>query len=406
MQQNKSLLKASPLFLVIAIDSMGLGILFPILSSMIIDSSSQFLPHATTIFTREFLYGAIIGIYMICWFFGAAMLGDLSDIIGRKKSLLICLVGACIGYAISGVAIYFHSIIFLIVGRIIAGFTAGSQPIAQAAIVDISTEKNKARNIGFILLAVSLGFVFGPMAGGILSDPRIVSWFNFATPMYFAAIFSFLNALLLKFTFEETFEVTRKVRIRVYYAVQIFVEAFKHPRIRWLSLILLIFISGWGEYFGFMSQYLLRTYNYSTLEVSMFMVVLGVGFSIGFGFLVDIFANRMKLKTAVIGNLIVASLLSLLTVLIPVPLFAWIASVFVGMTVAVAYSILITMFSNQVSDSEQGWVMGVTNAVMALSFGITTFFSGFAANFSAGLPIFWAFLGMLISAVILCFVKI
>ena len=81
--KNKFFIKAAPLFFVIAIDSMGLGILFPILSSMIIDVHSQFLPAATSLFNRELLYGMIIGIYMLCWFFGAAMLGDLSDIVGR-----------------------------------------------------------------------------------------------------------------------------------------------------------------------------------------------------------------------------------------------------------------------------------------------------------------------------------
>ncbi len=75
---------------------------------------------------------------MICWFFGAAILGDLSDSVGRKKSLMICLIGAFLGYLLSAIAIAFHNFWFLILGRIIAGFTSGSQPIAQAAIVDIS----------------------------------------------------------------------------------------------------------------------------------------------------------------------------------------------------------------------------------------------------------------------------
>src|SRR5579864_9256292 len=92
--ETKSLLKAAPLFLVIAIDSMGLGILFPILSAMLISHASHFLPGSTSDFSRELLYGVTIGIYMIAWFFGSAMLGDLSDIMGRKKSLMICLIGA------------------------------------------------------------------------------------------------------------------------------------------------------------------------------------------------------------------------------------------------------------------------------------------------------------------------
>lgn len=391
----------APLFLVIAIDSMGLGILFPILSSMIIDPHSTFLAATTSNLMREFLYGMIIGIYMIAWFFGSAILGDVSDIVGRKKSLMICLYGACVGYLLSGLAFYEHSIFLLLVGRIIAGFTAGSQPIAQAAIVDISSPEHKARNIGYILLAVSLGFVFGPLAGGLLSDNHIVSWFNYAMPMFFAAVISLLNAGLLWFFFKETFEATRKVVIRPHLAVEIFIEAFQHKKICWLSLVLLVFISGWGEYFGFISQFLLNRYQYSSLETSLFIMVLAMGFSIGFGFLVDICANRFNLQRCVCVNLVIASIFCLITVLTHLPLIAWIVSVFIGISVSIAYSLLITMFSNQVDATEQGWVMGVTNAIMALSFGVTTFISGFAAYVGPGLPIFWAFLAMLISAVIL-----
>ena len=73
---------------------------------------------------------------------------------------------------------------------------------------------------------------------------------------------------------------------------------------------------------------------------------------------------------------------------------------------AVAYALLITLFSNQVDNTEQGWVMGVTNAIMALSFGVTTFFSGFAIHYNAAMPLYLAFGGMLIAAVVLKFSKV
>src|SRR3990167_1644840 len=257
MSEAKSLLKAAPLFLVIAIDSMGLGILFPILSAMLISHQSHFLSSDTSNFLRELIYGVTIGIYMIAWFFGSAMLGDLSDAMGRKKSLMICLIGATLGYLISAIAIGFHSIVFLILGRVIAGFTAGSQPIAQAAIIDVSAPENRARNIGYVLLAVSVGFVLGPIMGGVLSNNQLVSWFSFATPLYFAGILSLANCIVLYFSFHETFKRTKKIKIMVSYAIQIFIEAFKSKAIRMLSLVLLIETAGWSEYFTFVSQFLL-----------------------------------------------------------------------------------------------------------------------------------------------------
>ena len=237
---QRSILQLFPLFLVIMIDSMGLGILFPIMSDLLINQNSGFLSAPTSELIRELLFGVTIGIFMIAWFFGSAILGDLSDGIGRKKSLLICLFGAGCGYLISAIAIVCHSLMFLIVGRIIAGFTAGSQPIAQAAIVDVSSEEHRARNIGYVLFAVSIGFVLGPFAGGFFSNQSLCSWFSDATPLFFASILSFVSLGLLYFLFQETFVKSRDVKLRLTHAIQIFSDAFKSKRIRALSLVLLI----------------------------------------------------------------------------------------------------------------------------------------------------------------------
>lgn len=406
MRNTQSLFKLLPLFFVIMIDSMGLGILFPIMSDLLINHHAHFLPHATPNVMRELLYGLTIGIYMLAWFFGSAMLGDLSDSIGRKKSLMICLLGATIGYFISAVAIFFHSLIFLIVGRIIAGFTAGSQPIAQAAIVDISTDENRARNIGYVLFAVAVGFVLGPFAGGILSNGHLVWWFNDAMPLFFAGILSFANCILLYFSFKETFKHTHKVKIRLGYAINIFIQAFKSKRIRILSLVLLVETVGWSEYFTFISQLLLQRFHYSATESSFFISVLAIGFSIGFGFLVGYCAKHYNLKRCTFLLMLVAAGLFVITAASNVAFVLWIDAIVIGMCVAVFYSLLITMFSNQVSADEQGWVMGITNSVSALSFGLTALMSGFVADFSPVMPIYLGAAALLCSAFILSFVHL
>ena len=84
---------------------------------------------------------------MLCWFFGSSLLGDLSDQVGRKKSLSICLIGSFLGYICAALSVSIGSMALMFFGRIVAGFTAGSQPIAQAAIIDSSEEAHKARNI-------------------------------------------------------------------------------------------------------------------------------------------------------------------------------------------------------------------------------------------------------------------
>ena len=387
---------------------MGLGLLFPIINSIIIDPQSGFLNSDISIGLRDFYYGLTIGIFMICWFFGAAILGDLSDKVGRKKSLMICLIGSFGGYLLSAIAITIKSFWLLIAGRVIAGFTAGSQPIAQAAIVDISSPAHKARNIGLILLAVSLGFVLGPLCGGFLSDSRFLSWFNFSTPMYFASIISLLNAVVLYFTFHETFEhadTHSHIKISVFRAVEICISAFKHIELKYYSIVLLVMIFGWSNYFSFISLYLNQIYHYSNMQNSLFLAVMGLGFSLGCGYLVDYCVKRFQNDKTVVVALFLTAAEVAITLFATAEWVCWVMVFLIGSTLSVAYSTLLAIFSSLVNEDEQGWVMGVTGSIMAICFGITSLFTGLIAQMGAHLPMMLAMSGLALSAILLILFK-
>jgi len=400
-QQKDSFLVMGPLFLVLFIDGMGLSLLFPLLNAIIVDPASHFLASHPTQAMRDFMYGFIVSIFMLCWFFGAAILGDLSDSIGRKKALMICLLGSFVGYFLSAIGIIYHSVTVLVIGRIIAGFTAGSQPIAQAAIIDVSSQLHKTRNIAFILLAVSLGFVVGPILGALLSSPSLISWFNYSTPLYFASAISLFNAIALYFLFNETFTDTKPVNIKVTHAIKVFTSAFTHPKIRTLSSIFLVMLIGWSTYFSFISMFLLKRYHYTPIDVNMFLAVMAIGFSIGCGFLVDYCAHRFKLTSTVYVSYLLTSVAIGLTIFIDSAIVTTICGLFAGMGVAVGYSTNLSMFSSQVDEHEQGWVMGVTGAIMALCFGVSTLAVGAIANYSVNLPMIIAGVPMFISAVMM-----
>lgn len=392
---------AAPLFLVLFIDSMGLGLVFPILNSLIIDPHSNFIANSLSANARNLLYGFTISIYMFCWFFGAAFLGDLSDQLGRKKSLMICLLGACGGYLVSALAVVINSYALLLIGRIIAGFTAGSQSIAQAAIIDISEPAYKARNLGLILFFCSLGFIVGPMIGGMLSTSTLVYWFNYAMPFYFAALISLLNAALLLFIFQETFLRTKKLQIKLHYALGVFITAFKYEKIRELSLILLVLIFGWSGIYSSISMYLLHVYHFSSLQNGFYMGLLGIGFGIGTGFLVDPLTKRFSLKQCMIGNCLLAALSAALTITASAEVYIWVYDVFMGMAMAIAYSTMLTLFSNQVGAESQGWVMGITGAIMAFAFGLSGILIGLLANLSPETPLIVAIFSLILSAALM-----
>lgn len=405
MSSNKKFfLESAPLLLIILIDGMGLGLVFPILNNLIVDSSSQFVGLLSES-SRNFIFGAIVAIFMLCWFIGAPFLGDLSDNIGRKKSLTICLWGASAGYFISGIGVTVNSITLLIVGRMIAGFTSGSQPIAQAAIVDMSEPEHKTRNLSLVLLSLSIGFILGPLLGGILSNKAIVPWFSYSLPLYFAGIVSLLNVVFLQMLFHETFIKTAQVKVKLHRAIQIFSSAFKHEKIRNLSIIFLIMVFGWSSFYTFISMFLLKKFAFTPFNITLFMAVMGIGFGIGNGFLANYCAKRFNLQSTVIVTLLASSIGILLTVVSESPLIAWICIIPIAALLSVAYAMILTIFSNQVDANSQGWVMGITGAIIALTFGINSLFLGVLATLGVDVPLYISCFGILLSGILMVFFK-
>ncbi len=399
---------AGPLLLVLFIDGMGLGLVIPVLNGLIFDPDSHFLPNVSySPFMYNVIYGSVIGIFMLCWFFGAAILGDLSDQIGRKKSLIICLVGAFLSYLLSAVSVTYHSLILFIIGRMVAGFTSGSQPIAQAAIIDLSTKETKSRNIGYILLALSLGFIFGPLIGGVLADHRIVSWFDFATPFYFASLISFLNILLLMWLFKETYvsEVTT-FKIKIYEAVNIFISAFQHKKVRVLSILFFIFIFGWSSFYSFISVYLYKTYEFNSSYISFYLTLMGVGFGIGNGFIANYLAKKFDLMAIFIGSSLLTGIIIFLMMVFPSLWFVWLMVAPIACFVSTAYVSILTLFSNQVDDASQGWVMGITGSILAFVWGLNGVTVGLLAGFNVAYPIYISALCLGVTAVLSVFLRI
>ena len=355
-----------PLFLVLVIDAMGMGLILPVLTVLFLDPTTNMVAANTSLLLRNFLYGSALMSFFLCMFFGAPILGDLSDKYGRKKILLLCLVLTGLSYIISAIGIHLESVLLVLVGRSVAGFMAGSMPIAQAAIADISLPDEKAKNLSYITLAGCLGFVIGPLVGGYFSQQSLASWFTTQTPFYVAAVLALLNALGLWLSFHETFFPQFNLKIKVLKGVELFLGAFRNPKIRAVSLIFLLFQFAWGLYFQFVSLYSVQTYHFSALKIGLFMGYIGLIFV--FSLLKGIHFY-LRFTSVSLTNHIALIFIGggiLLNALLPYEWVQW-ATVFIIVThVGIAYTCQLTLFSNCVDSGSQGWIMGISAAVMAV----------------------------------------
>ena len=167
------------IFATLLIDVTGLGIVIPVFPKLITE-----LIHSDLSTASQYT-GWLTFAYAIMQFLFAPVLGNLSDRYGRRPVLLFSLLGFGIDYIFLALA---PTIGWLFVGRLIAGITGASFTTASAYIADISTPEKRAQNFGIIGAAFGLGFILGPLIGGLLGA------YGTRVPFIAAAILSLLNA--------------------------------------------------------------------------------------------------------------------------------------------------------------------------------------------------------------------
>src|SRR3989454_890037 len=141
------------IFLTVLIDLIGFGIIMPILPL-----------YAQRFGAQGIGYGALVFIFSAMQFVATALLGRLSDRIGRRPILLTTMVFNAAGYVLFALA---PSYALLFVARVISGFASGNISAAQAYVADITSPAERARGMGTIGAAFGIGFVLGPMIGGL-----------------------------------------------------------------------------------------------------------------------------------------------------------------------------------------------------------------------------------------------
>lgn len=135
-----------------------------------------------------FWVALILSVYALCSFLAAPVLGAISDRHGRRPVLLLSLCGSAAGFALFGIG---GSLWVLLAGRMIEGLSAGSISTLYACIADTHAPHERGPAFGLLGVAGGLGFMLGPVLGGLLGQ-----W-SLAAPLYGAASLALLNALLV-----------------------------------------------------------------------------------------------------------------------------------------------------------------------------------------------------------------
>ena len=380
------------LMFVVFVDLIGQGLVFPIIDTLVMEPSSGFLPQTTTAAMRHFDYGLVIGIFFLSWFLGVVYVSKVSDSIGRKNALLICLGGALTGYALTIVSLYMNSLWLLILGRAVTGFTAGNQPIAQAAMIDGSADAaDRDRNMGFIVTGVSIGLVGGPIIGGLLSDSELLGAIaSLKLPFYAAFVLVLIAIVLVQFFFHDI----RKDRVPFVFRPRDITDSLwqvtHHPLVMKIMPVYALFMVSNVTFYVFVDNYLTSAFGYGVIGTSAAMLVIGVALATSSTFLVKPVQTRIGKRQIVGASLVTMTVCALAFALLPVAALTYVPVFLFYFLFGVSYPTLLGLFSSSVSPGDQGWVMGVTTAVFCLAGGVMSLIGGGLMSFDIRLPFYFA----------------
>lgn len=362
--------EVAPCFYAVLVDILGFGVIFPVLTAFV-DSPSGLFPPTASDETRYFFLGLSFFLFPIMMFFGSIILGHFSDKFGRKSILLTCMMGLAISFCVIGLGVHYKSLLWLLIGRAASGLMAASEPTALAAIVDLSTEKNKALHMSYIAIAQSIGFVFGPLIGGVFSNQDFYKHFDFDTPFYICGVFALLGFIWILTSFKETKMKEQKGQEKrsPFY----FIHALKSSKIAILSVAFFLMQFGMSVYFQLILVELQKKYNYDTLMMGIYNGYYGLWFAVALIFIIPHLVKRYKIEKITCVFILLLALSQIAISFVHKESSIWILTIFLAIAVQIAYTGMYASYSNAADRQHQGLVMGLSGSIMALSWALSGF---------------------------------
>lgn len=340
----------SLILMTVVLDAMGIGLIFPILPSLLKD-----VTHAGD---GTPYIGLMMALYAAMQFLFAPVLGALSDSRGRRPVLLISLAGAMLNYLVLAFA---PSLWLLLLGRALAGLTGANTAVAAAYISDLSAEDERARRFGLMNAMFGIGFIIGPVLGGVLGD------FWVRLPFLAAAVLTGANLLLCLFVLPETRTVGHQaIDLGALNPLRPFRWLFTMKGVLPMVLIFFLF-SGLGEAYGTCwALWGNDVFQWNGLGIGLSLGAYGICQTLAQAFLPGPATKRLGERTAILVGIVCAC--AALTVF-AIAWQGWV--VFAAMPVlalgGIGVPALQSLATRQVRDADQGKFQGLLQSTVSLA---------------------------------------
>lgn len=373
----QSKLVLASVLLTILLDMLGYGIVLPVLPALIKQMTGGNVAEAAVI------GGWLVFAYSLMQFMFGPTLGGLSDRFGRRPIILIALAGLTLDYAIMGFA---NALILLFIGHTIAGVSGASVATATAFIADITPREKRAQRFGLIGAAIGLGFIIGPVLGGVLGK------FDVRLPFYAAAALAAANLVFSFFVLPESLPVDKRRPFNIKRANPFgaLLNLSQNPVVLWLLATLGLFVLASQSFPSVWNYFTIEVLNFSSDQIGIALGAFGVGFAMSQALLIAPVTKRIgEWATVLVGmGFAVVALTGTAFIHSELSLYAFLL---VGSLAGLAGPAINSLMSRHVADDAQGELQGAINATNSLAAILgplmaTQLFSAFTQNKSLYFP--------------------
>lgn len=366
------------LFITLLLDMIGIGMIIPIIPIIFTDpNSSSFLLHGYNRSAQFFIAGLISALFGLMQFFAAPILGELSDVYGRKRLLIIGIGVLAISNIIFGFGIAIKSLIILLVSRIVAGLAAANFSIAQAAIADVTSPQDRAKNFGLIGGAFGLGFIFGPVLGGWIAH----AFDNAAAPFMFAGALGIINLISCFLFLPETHKnLKAEHNFHFLKGIHNLQAAFADKEVRHIYLASFLYMSGFSFLISFSGIFLLSRFNLSAGEIGTYFGYVGIFIVITQLFILRLMVKKFNERQILRLSFPVVALGIGIYPFMPSMTLIYLLISFVAIAQGLSIANMGALLSKSVSPERQGAALGINGSLMAFSQGIIPIIAGFGAG--------------------------
>ncbi len=373
MSENIKKTKFSPKIIILAtvfLDVLGIGLIVPI------------LPYYVESFgASDFMVTALFAIFSLFAFFSAPILGAISDRKGRRPVLIISLASSAIGWIIFA---FSKSLFGLFLGRIIDGSAAGNISTAQNYLIDIAKDdKERTKNLGLIGAIFGIGFILGPLIGGLLSS------FSMRLPFIAVGIMATINTILAYFFLPETNHNRSNDRISINPFTPI-IKSFKNKIVLPLYLAWLLFGIAISLNQSIFALYITKIFSWTVIASGFVMAFVGVIISINQAFFLRKVWLRYFKESFLMVWIFVPFAFGYLVMALHYKfafLFGLVVTAFGQSTLRVVMSSQIIGFADK---NKQGEMMGILASLMSLSMILGPLIGGIVYGINDSLPFVFA----------------